>query len=196
MNNKENIIDVMLDLETLDNTNSPAIIQIAAVSFNLEDGECGKEFNVLINPKSCLDIGLTINGETVGWWLSQEKTVIEKVFINSITNGLNITDALDSFSSFLNSLKTNENDIIHLWGNGTLADGKWIESAYLATKKKMVWKYSSHEDVRTLVSLGKRILKRDLKEETDFVGEKHNAIDDCKHQIKYCHNIYKAIANI
>lgn len=191
------IIDVMLDLETLGLGNSPVISQISAVAFDIETGDCFEEFNIKVSPQSCVALGLSIDAGTVEWWLKQDQTVLNNVIVKSISEGLDIKKTLEDFSFFLNELKkTHDAKELRLWGNGTLADNKWIESAFDLAKLPKAFKYWEHSDVRTLVDLGVRITGMDAKKATIFIGEKHNAIDDCKHQIKYCSEIYSELSKV
>lgn len=192
------ILDIMLDLETFGVGNNPVIIQLSAVPFNLETGEIYDEgFDYLVEPMSCVQSGLKVTGTTVEWWLKQNMSVIDKVFIQSIKDGAPLKDTLINFGKYINHQKTLTGcEEIRLWGNGLLADNKWLESSYEACNLAVPWKYHEHSDVRTLVDLGVRILGTDLKKQTVFEGEKHNAIDDCKHQIKYCCAIYRAVYSL
>lgn len=187
----KDIIDVMLDLETLGLGNTPVISQVSAVAFDIESGEVFDEYNEKVSPQSCVKLGLKVDGSTVEWWLQQDQAVLEKVIVKSITGGKDIKEVLITFSNFLKELKTKHKaKEVRIWGNGTLADNKWLESVYDLAKESKPFKYWEHSDVRTLVDLGWRLTGKDYKKDTAFVGEKHNAIDDCKHQIKYCSAIY------
>lgn len=189
------MIHVMLDLETFGNKTNPAIIQIAAVAFNL-DGTLieNGEFNVLINPSSCVKRGLKVDQDTVTWWLKQDKSVVEKVFAKSIIDGSDLEDALGMFSMYLSNLRNKSDDgEIRVWGNGIYSDNKWLGSAYEACNMNDPIRHWQHSDVRTIVDLGINLLGKDIKSETSFDGEKHNAIDDCKHQIKYLTQIIREI---
>lgn len=191
-NKKKKTLDVMLDLETLGNKNAPALTQFSAVLFDIETGKLlGEEFDELINPSSCVKYGLEVDGDTVAWWLTQERTALVDIVCASITEGQDLDVVLKMFNKWVAMIENNYNCNLKFHSNGVLADAKWSESAYMATGVKMPWKYYQHEDVRTLVSLGKRIYGIDPKKTMKFKGTKHNAIDDCKHQIRYCSAIYK-----
>jgi hypothetical protein len=191
-NNKT--VDVMLDLETFGNKHNPVLIQIAAVAFDLETGEIFQEFNTLVSPQSCVQAGLTCNGDTIEWWLKQDEKVVKKVFVEAITSDKALPEALKDFSAFVENLKKTQNarDVL-IWGNGMLADNRWILAAFDACGLKAPWMYWHDQDVRTLVSIGRRLVGFDPKKEMPFDGEPHNAIDDCKHQIKYCSAIFKKL---
>lgn len=192
-----NTIDVMLDLETLGNKNSPVLIQLSAVAFKLETGDFLAEYNTLVSPQSCVKAKLQSDGSTVDWWLQQDPAVVKKVFVDAVTQGKDLSLALDEFSKYINDLKqTHKTKEVLVWGNGMLADNLWIKSAYAAANKEVPWMYWQDQDVRTIVSIGKRLLNFDPKKDIPFVGEKHNAIDDCKHQIRYVCAIFKKLQEL
>lgn len=176
---EKNYTDIMVDLETLGNNSSPVIIQLSAVKFNSVTGETGETFNKLINPMSAVNKGLTINGSTVSWWLQQDEDVIKDVVVESILRGNDIEYVLIEFSKFLGQ------DDFRIWGNGIISDNVWINSAYKACGLESPVKYWQHSDVRTIVDLGRNLLGKDYKKDIEFIGDAHNAIDDCNHQIRY-----------
>jgi len=173
--------DVMVDLETLGNSDSPTIIQLSAVKFNSLTGETFEEFSKFIDPRSCILAGLKSDGSTLDWWLRQDKKVFEDVVLKSLSEGLPLTQVLAEFSRFLCE---NEEDI-RIWGNGIMSDNVWIHNAYKASGVANPIKFWQHSDVRTIVDLGRNLLDKDYKKEVIFIGDPHNAIDDCKHQIRY-----------
>lgn len=60
------ITNIMLDLETLGTCPGSVILQIGAVRSNN-----GLERTITID--SCLRAGLTVDGDTIGWWLRQSE---------------------------------------------------------------------------------------------------------------------------
>lgn len=190
------VLDIMLDLETLGVGNSPVISQLSAVAFDMDSGDTFEEFNQKITPQSGVSLGLKLDVSTMEWWLKQDQKVLENVIVASITKGTAIKDVLVAFSAYLkDAKKVHDAKELRVWGNGTLADNKWLESAFDLAGIEKPFKYWEHSDVRTLVDLGWRITGRDLKKETEFIGEKHNAIDDCKHQIRYCSAIWNEFSS-
>ena len=87
---------VMLDLETLGKLPGCAILSIGAVYFELETGRLGDEFYLNVDPASCTRAGLTIDGETLGWWMQQEAAAWAAV----CTEAVSIMDALASRKIF------------------------------------------------------------------------------------------------
>ena len=180
--------DVMLDIETLGNELNPVITQISGVRFNLETGECFEEFNVLVNPVSCLELGLEISKSTMEFWAKQDLNVFKKVVLDSFVKGINIKEALVELNSFLSDINVDT-----VWGNGIMADNVWLNSAYKASNIAPNWSFFQHRDVRTIVDIGRRLETPDYKSTNIFEGDRHDAIDDCKFQIKYCSDYFKAM---
>ncbi len=179
---KKKLGHLMLDLETLGNKNNSAILSIGAVEFDIETGETGREFYQRIDLQSCLDKGLIVNGSTFYWWLQQNKKVREEI----AKDGDNLLDVLLAFKQFTLQLGN-----FQIWGNGVRFDVGILENAYVACGyQEMPWNFRNERDVRTLVSFAPYI-----KEEIKFPSTSiiHLPIDDCKHQIAYCHAIWENV---
>lgn len=192
------IADIMVDLETLGVGTNPVIAQIAAVPFQLETGAVPHlelQFNQFVCPRSCLNAGLKIDPSTMEWWAKQEERVYRDIIVNAFQYGLELKSALESFNVFIDVVKDHYGvKQVRIWGNGMLADNRWLMSAYEAIDLKPGWKYNEDSDVRTLVDLGRRFLDIDPKKDFPFEGNAHNAIDDCLHQIRYVCEIAKRLA--
>ena len=174
----KNLGHLMLDLETMGNKSGAALISVGAVEFDINTGETGKEFYERIDLQSSIDAGLIINGSTVYWWLQQN----EKARMEVCKGGKDIAKVLFDLSEFIKSLGEFE-----IWGNGLRFDVGIIEDAYTALGyHKMPWNFRKERDVRTLVSFAPEI-----KDNYPSIGTEHNPIDDCKHQIGYCYEIWK-----
>lgn len=185
-------IDVMLDLETLGVGVNPAIIQISAVPFNIETGETnGDHFNQFINPISARTVG-EINGSTLEFWFKQSREVINKVIMTAFDDGGDVESVFSDFSDWIGDLYDTY-DEIYFWGNGIMSDNVWLESLSERLGKKSPIKFYEHRDVRTIVDLCRMITGKDPKNEIEFIGTKHDAIDDCKHQIKYVSECYRLL---
>lgn len=175
---------LMLDIETFGKYHNPAILSIAAVEFNIETGETGKEFHEKISLQSCLDAGLRVDESTITWWMEQDDDARKKLFDGEKKE---LSIVLLNFNSFIRSLDDNEN--IEIWGNGISFDISFLRAAYFLSKINFNWSFRYERDVRTLVSFAPEIKNDYVK----FIGTKHDALDDCKHQIRYCSETYKLI---
>ena len=93
------------------------------------------------------------------------------------------------FQKWFRNLENSNN--IRIWGNSNRFDLGILEGWYkkgIGSKFEPFWNTWLERDVRTLSSL-----KPNIKANMKFVGIKHNALDDCKHQIKYCFETLKAL---
>lgn len=172
---KNNLNDLMVDIETLGTKSNSVILSMAAVNFSIDTGEVGATFYRTIDINSCLNLGLKVDGDTIKWWLTQNDAAVCEL----LENNINLPVALENFWAWY---KNNELDGVKVWGNGARFDLGLLSDAHAACGRIVPWKHNDERDVRTLVSL-----KPHIKDQTAFNGIKHNPIDDCLHQIKYCH---------
>lgn len=172
----------MVDLETMGNESNSAIVSIGAVEFDINTGETGKEFYTNVSLKSCLDVGLKINADTLMWWLKQSDEARK-----SLTEGQSkhIADALSELSMFIALCGGKDCEI---WGNSARFDLGILSDAYSKTSLFIPWDFRKERCVRTLVSF-----MPEIKKTVPFAGVAHNAVADCHHQIKYCSQIWNAI---
>ena len=187
-------MNVMIDLETLSTSIDAVIIRIAAIAFDIKTGELLKEFDMKVNAKSCLDIGLKISEETIKWWINQDTKIINDTLVTSLMSSENdIKDVLSEFTEFINKLRETYKNV-YIWGNGISSDNIWIRESYHKCNMKLPWKYYEDRDLRTIVYIGDHIGNKSYKD-IPFEGVKHNPIDDCKHQIKYLVNIMNDLSH-
>ena len=161
--------DVMLDFETLGTGENKCVCQVAAIYFNNSTGELGKSFKMNVDAQSHTKYGAKIDANTVYWWLKQSDQAR-----SSILNDLqDVHSVFTELNEFLSEAK-------RIWSHSTFDFVTLVETMrQLGIKPKFT--YKAGLDIRTLVYLaGTR---------TDSVareGVHHDALDDCKHQIKYC----------
>lgn len=197
MSELESAVNIMLDLEAMGKRTSPAITEIAAVVFDLE-GSTHDVFYRRIDLQSSIDAGLTIDASTVKFWMAADAEAKASWFESQHHLGAgSLYLAISDFIEFISEVSANESHDIRLWGNGTMADNRWILSAAEAVGLPLdadinpVISHWQHTDVRTFMETCQMITNLDPKKTTDFTGVRHNPIDDCKHQIKYVSAAYK-----
>lgn len=158
-------ISVMLDLETLSQKKTAAIVSIGATKF--DESGIVDEFYININPLSCKEAGLHIQKETIDWWKQQKP----EAYAALKDNRNSLEDALTKFSAWFGpkSLPT--------WGNGVSFDNVILENAYQSLGLNTPWKYYDERCYRTVVNLF-GIAK--IKQENRTLH--HNALDDAKAQ--------------
>lgn len=169
----------MIDLETLGNSSFCGIISIAAVVFDLKTGKTGDRFYIKIRPESNAGYKLFTNKGTIAWWNKQDKNVRREAFSG-------VHDLGYALRRFLDWCKGKED--YEFWGNSARFDLGILQNALSRIGKNHPWSPWNERCVRTYASLRPKI-----KEEMKFTGNRHNPIDDCLHQIKYCHAIYNRV---
>ena len=185
--------NVMIDIETLGKHSRSVITTIAAVSFDIETGEIGKSKYIEIDINDSIKQGLEVDGDTIIWWLKQPNA--SRKNIHSPKESYKLKDSLSILTKFLNSIAPKDDLII--WGNSAKFDLGILSDAYRILDFEIPWIFYNERCVRTLAKL-----KPNIKKNTIFDGVRHNPIDDCLYQIKYCHNIWvelfppKSIENI
>lgn len=172
---------LMLDLETMGDQSFSSILSIGALEFDINTGETGKEFYINIDLQSCIDLGLTINANTVMWWLQQNdqarKDLVEKTRVS-------IEYALLEFAKFCNKG-------YQIWANSPRFDCGILQNAYDKANIPIPWDFRKERCVRTLVSF-----KPEIKNNFEYDGVLHNALSDCYYQAKCCSLIWQTLNNI
>jgi len=175
---------IMLDLETMGNRSTSAIIQIGAVQFDPVTGDIGGTFERNIDLISSILKGCTIDDNTMKWWANQSKEAQRAL---ATPTPISLAASLHAFSYWIEEKIKVKNP--QVWGNGATFDNVIISHAYHQCGMKRPWMYRDDRDVRTLVALGKAfgISASGGKRE----GTYHRGVDDCIYQIGYCSTIWK-----
>jgi hypothetical protein len=189
--------DITIDLETLSTSNNPVILQLAAVAFNIETGVVYRKYNMYISLKSCLDVGLRIDANTLEWWTRQDNNLFQQV----LSGKKQLKQTLNDFNKWLTSV-TIENqstkEQIHLWGNGILADNTWLKSAYEACDMIYPIHFLNDRDIRTLLEIAAKradISTNDIRNKIPQQGEKHNALNDALYASKLISTCWSLISS-
>ena len=197
-------VHIMLDLEcTSVRHPNPAIIQLGAVHFDIYTGELLSTISISINLESCMELGLRTDDDTMGWLEKNIPETLEKSRrdVGGVVRGLK--EALELFNRWLEGRRAwmrrdlterRNGKYVHIgacmlmiWANGVYSDNKWMQHAYLACSMPMPWQHYQNRCVRTVVAETYRRTGVNFAEEKvmPFTGKKHNAVDDCKHQVRY-----------
>jgi hypothetical protein len=182
--------EIMLDIETLDNIPTSAIVTVGACAFNFDTGEIGEKFHININPKSCQQAGLSLSADTIMWWMGQSKEAQEALISK---NAVTLEQALQKFTEFCCKVRENAPlNRLTIWGNDITFDNVIMENAYRATNQTIPWAFWESGSVRTLVKVGKQF-GFDPKKDMPRGGTHHNALDDAIFQAEYCMKIMELI---
>lgn len=133
---------LMIDIETLGTNPGCVILSIGAVEFHSEG--ITSEFHAHIDPRSACNAGLTIEPDTVMWWLGQTQEA-QKKLVEADTVSLH--DALEAF------VDTFEWKDLRVWANGASFDFPILKAAFDAVGRSIPWAYYNETDYRTLKNI-------------------------------------------
>lgn len=157
----------MCDIETLGTGAYSVITQIGACYFDRDTAEIGEKLLVNIQIQDCLNHGLNVDGGAIKFWLEQPGR-------SFLDNPVSLTKALQLLRDFYK-----KNSLV--WAHSTF-DFPRLAEVCQRTNQGMIFPYRNLRDIRTLVDISK--LSYNKKEPGD--PKNHNALDDCKYQVKYC----------
>lgn len=174
------MINIMLDIETLGNSNNAVIISIGAVAFDIE-GVKENSFYMRVDPQSCVDVGMKIDASTVMWWMKQNEAA--RVEFNK--PAYTIGKVLDEFSTWIERMfYLHDFEDRKVWGNGATFDNVIIDNAYRLVGITKPWPYWGDACYRTLKNLFPQI-------KMERNGTHHNALDDAFSQARHCIRLLK-----
>lgn len=179
------VVNVMIDLETLGLKPGCAIIAIGAVVFASPiPTQRDTHFYSNISRSSNLSVGLKIDQDTMEWWERQSQDAKDQ----SLYGMDDLKTTLLRFDLFLKQFAPVLYDV-RVWGNAASFDLKILEEAYAICQLVRPWKYYNEMCFRTLKNLTK-------VPEPTFIGTKHNAIADAEHQATWAEKILHKLKEI
>lgn len=172
--------NIMLDIETTANSNTAAVIQIAMIRFDW-NGNIGDSLVLRLNLDEQLKVGLDANSSTLAWWANTNPQLFNSLLTENVES---VKTALSKFCKFV----TFED---HIWCHASF-DLPIVNNLLHKFGFKTPWSYMKHRDIRTLVDLSGINLA-----DYNWAKEKtHDALDDCRFQIKYCCDAYNKIKGL
>lgn len=169
---------VMVDLETMGTRMDSVIVSLGAVAFDPDSGKLGEQFLVTIDPQSCLDAGLVVEGGTLLWWLRQSEAVRDAIASAEL---LPLEVALYDFSQWWE-----ERLARYIWSHGACFDVPMLDMAYRKSGRSAPWKFWDARDTRTLFDITNTTVDR-------AKGTHHNALDDSINQAKAVIRAYRSL---
>lgn len=162
----------MIDIETLDDQNTAAIISIGAVVFNPETKHVEDDtFHVNIDWDDAARHG-THSEKTMAFWNKQPVEALETLFTPAQTT---VSEAVIAFSEYVRSWNPGPK---YIWGNSPAFDVAILRHAFKQTGHEFPFVPWVEMDVRTL----KNLLPLEHVPKKD--GVNHSAVDDCRWQCK------------
>jgi 3' exoribonuclease, RNase T-like len=164
--------DVMIDLETFGLRAGCALRSVGAVDFDPLSDRVGDSFYVNVDRRSCEDVGLHINLDTVAWWDRQGKKAQDALSVNPVP----LRDVLRLLSAFWSKVGGQ-----HPWSQGANYDQPILEEAYRLCGMEAPWKFYNSCCTRTAYKMAGLNFNR-VPRDASLVA--HSARDDCIHQIR------------
>ncbi|CAM6783240.1 Exodeoxyribonuclease VIII-like protein [Leclercia adecarboxylata] len=180
---------LMVDLETMGKKPGAPIVSVGAVFFDPATGKAGAEFYQVINLESSMSFGARPDASTILWWLKQSPEARSAILVDD-TVGL--VEALEQFLDFVAENAANGSKTVQLWGNGSSFDCSLLEAAFELADTPFPIPHWNYRDVRTVVELGEAV-GLNSRYEIPFEGDKHNALADARHQVKYVSAIWQRL---
>jgi hypothetical protein len=168
----DNEIHVMVDLETLGLIPKAIILSIGACVINRDYEEFAQREHSFYQEFSLSGLNeyRQVTATTLTWWNEQE----QKMPIGNV----DLRSGLEYFCSWLGNTVPPDKELI-IWANGVQSDIVWLESALDQAQTPVPWKYNAVRDYRTVSKLFSQVPK------PEFVGQKHNALDDAINQARH-----------
>jgi len=171
--------DAMIDIETLGKKPGAAVLSIGAVMFGATG--LGEEFYSPVLLKSCTDVGLTIDPETVAWWMKQSEEARQAAFR---ADAPALPAVLLRFTDWFVAQQAR-----YPWCHGATFDVPILDAAYEACGMPAPWKYYDVRDTRTLYDLvGVKVDRSN--------GTHHNALDDARTQAEAAAAAFRRLSRL
>lgn len=179
--------DVMCDIETTGiSPDRAAIIQIAAVRFNLETRQvdAGDMFNrcLAVPPTRSWDEG------TREWWLGKNRAVLQNIMGRQEEH----REVIEAFAKWAGYY---HDQPLRMWGKPTHFDYSMLASYFREFEVMNPFHYRHAMDQNSFLrGLARTGEYQNFERQLEFVGDAHNAIFDCLHQIKVIFHALDATA--
>ena len=168
-------MNLMIDIETLATTYNAVVTQIGAIFFDrskglvIDEGIC---LNISID--DCLQHGLVVDSGALKFWYENTPTWLD--------NPLQIGKAVQLLNEYCKGATA-------IWSHATFDMPILANLCYSIGQKKLPFSFRNCRDIRTLVDLSNLKIDKSIPK----VGKTHNALDDCKFQVNYCVEAFKAL---
>lgn len=181
---KKPILNIMVDLETASTKENAAILSWAMVPFFSDGSDCDEgDFDMTVSLTSCFLAGMDFDKDTQQWWLQQDPKA--RGAILHADEEVSIHTATVNAYAWLENLA--EKYDLYIWSRGLDFDIPKMEWCFRKfVERPLPYKYSHKMDVRTVL----KFMQID-QSAFEFKGVKHNALDDCQHDIEMIQKAYE-----
>jgi len=179
------MLDIMIDLETMGTSANSAIVSYGAAQFDWKTGEVGHTIYRVVDLGSSIYFKRTVEASTIYWWLQQKDEA--RLALVQEDNRETLDKAMYSLKTFFTGCGNPKK--LRLWGNGPTFDNSMIRDTFKASiGEDIPIPFWNDRCVRTVKGFYPDQLWYNWRINNPRAGAYHNALDDCKYQIKYlCH---------
>ncbi|MGD3092510.1 3'-5' exoribonuclease domain-containing protein [Escherichia coli] len=174
---------LMIVLKTMGTSPDAPIISIGAIFYDPQTGDMGPEFSKTIDLETA---GGVIDRGAIKYWWKQSREAQSAI----MTDEIPLDDALLQLREFID--ENSGEFFVQIWGKEANFNNVILRRSYERQGIPCPWSYYNDRDVRTIVELGKAI-DFDARTAIPFEGERHNALDDARHQAKYVSAIWQKL---
>ena len=181
---KKPILNIMVDLETASTKENAAILSWAMAPFFTDGTEFTdmEDFYRVVSLTSCFFAGMDVDKDTQDWWMKQEPKA-KSPFLHAEDENIHGV-AMEAYTWLSNLAEKYD---LYMWARGLDFDIPKMEWCFRKfVERPLPYKYSHKMDVRTVL----KFMQIDLSQ-FEMQGVKHNALDDCKHDIRMIQEAYK-----
>jgi exodeoxyribonuclease VIII len=182
------MLDLMVDLETLGRRPGCIVLSIGAVYFSAEG--LGEQYYTVISAKDQKDWGLHEDPDTLEWWEKQSpeaRVVLEQA---RGPDAKPLANSLLLFDDWLNATTEGNANKVRPWGNGADFDNAILQALYHIKGGAAPWPFWNNRCFRTLKNIGAEFGIKAQKRQ----GTYHNALDDARHQALHAVAIFQRLA--
>lgn len=172
-------VHATIDIETLSTKPEAVILTIGGIKFNPFTKEKPySDFYYRMNVNEQVDLGRDIEEDTMSWWSTQPKDVIETAL--SDDNRVDVKETLEALNKWLVGVDK-------IWCQGPVFDICILENIYRQVGLHFNWVFWNIRDSRTLFGL----MPEDPRKKMNF--EAHNALEDCRVQSMCVQEVYSEL---
>jgi len=160
-------VHIMVDLETMGTNSNAPIVSIGAVVFS-EKEVTDKVFQQNVSLKSCMELGMKPDPDTIMWWLQQSEEARKSL---TERRPENLSSVLLSFRCWLLNVSDRGLSGLRIWGNGANFDNVILANAYRACFLDVPWKHYQDRCFRTFRELHEPIEQAQYRVEHDALSD-------------------------
>lgn len=171
---------LMLDIETLGTTPRSVITEVAVVDID-DDHQYWFHHYLAIDHQ--LVMGRTVDGATIRWWMEQEAAA--RIPSEQL---LRPDDLVSQLTLWLRDIRGGRDiSAVEWWCKGASFDFSILLDFYVqfGGKEEWLWHFGRLMCFRTLA----RVEDPSRRLEPEFVGRRHSALDDARHQAAWLRKI-------